>query len=173
MTGMEETMLDTDVQAAINDQIRHELQSAYLYLSMCAHFEAANYPGFAHWMRLQAHEELEHALKLFDYTNERGGRVELQALAKPKAEFGEPLSIFEAALEHEKKVTALIHKLHETAGKKKDWATQVFLQWFITEQVEEEKNATGAVEMLRMAGSAPAALLMLDAKFGARSEEHD
>jgi ferritin len=164
-------MLDTEVQAAINDQIRHELQSAYLYLAMCAHFEAANYRGFAHWMRIQAKEELGHAMRLFDFANERGSRVELQALAVPPSSFGEPIAIFEAALDHEKKVTALIHKLHETAGARKDYATQVFLQWFISEQVEEEKSASEAVELLRRAGSTPAALLMLDARFGARSAD--
>ncbi len=165
--------MNSIVQRALNDQIRHELESAYVYLAMCAHFEAANYPGFAHWMRLQAKEELDHAMRLFDYMHDRGGRVELQALGKPPAKFGTPLEIFESALEHEQKITGLIHKLHATAVEKKDYATQVYLQWFITEQVEEEKSAGTAVEQLRMAGDAPAALLMLDGRFGARSgDEH-
>ncbi|MCI0437462.1 MAG: ferritin [Gemmatimonadetes bacterium] len=161
--------MDKKVQQAINQQIGHELESAYLYLAMSAHFETASLPGFARWMRLQAQEELGHAIRLFDYMHDRGGRIELQAIAGPPAEFGDPLSIFEAALKHEQKVTRLIHKLNELAGEKKDTATQVFLQWFITEQVEEEKNASAAVEQLRMAGSAPAALLMLDGRLGARS----
>ena len=164
-------MLDTEVQAAINDQIRHELQSAYLYLAMCAHFEAANYRGFAHWIRIQAKEELGHAMRLFDFANERGGRVELQALAAPASSFGEPIAIFEAALDHEKKVTALIHKLHETAGARKDYATQVFLQWFISEQVEEEKTASQIVETLKMIGDNRVALYMLDKELGRREDE--
>jgi ferritin len=170
MTTMEAQQMDSDVQRAINEQIRHELESGYLYLAMCAHFEAANYPGFARWMRIQAREELGHAMRLFDYVHDRAGRIELQAIARPPADFDTPLSIFEAAFEHEKSVTRLIHKLNETAAFKNDYATQVFLQWFITEQVEEEKSASLAVEQLRMAGSAPAALLMLDGKFGARAD---
>ena len=163
-------MMDTTVERAVNEQIGHELESAYLYLAMSAHFESASFPGFASWMRLQAREELDHAMRLFDHVHGRGGRVALQALGKPPVKFGTPLEIFEAALAHERKITGLIHALHETAGRKKDAATQVFLQWFITEQVEEEQGASAAVEQLRMAGGAPAALLMLDAKFGARSE---
>lgn len=161
--------MDTNVQNAINEQIKHELESGYLYLAMSAHFEAANFPGFARWMRLQAQEELGHAMRLFDFLIDRGGRIELQALGKPPAEFGTPFSIFEQALAHEREVTGLIDRLHEIALTKKDYATQAFLQWFITEQVEEEKSASTAVEQLRMANNAAAALLMLDAKFGARS----
>jgi ferritin len=161
--------MDTDVQNAVNDQIKHELESAYIYLAMCAHFESANLPGFARWMRLQAQEELGHAMRLFDFMHDRGGRVELQALDKPPTAFGAPASIFEMALEHEKKVTKLIEALHEKALAKKDYATQVFLQWFITEQVEEERSAATVVEQLRMANNAPAALLMLDGRLGARS----
>jgi len=165
--------MDTKVQKAINDQIKYELESGYLYLAMSAHFEAANLPGFARWMRLQAREELGHAMRLYNYVLDRGGRIELQAIAKPPADFGTPLSIFEAALAHEKQVTDLIRRLYETAITQKDHATQVYLQWFITEQVEEEKNAGTAVEQLRMAGDAAAALLMLDGRFGARSEDGD
>jgi ferritin len=163
--------MDKDVQAAINAQIKHELESAYLYLAMCAHFESANLPGFARWMRLQAREELTHAMRLFDYVNARGGRVELQEIARPPAEFGSPLSIFETALKHERQVTGLIRKLHETAAARSDYATQVHLQWFITEQVEEEKSAATVVEQLRMAGGDSAALLILDRQLGARTEE--
>jgi ferritin len=157
------------VEKAINTQIRDELDSAYLYLSMSAHFEAANLPGFARWMRLQAQEEMGHAMRLFDHVVERGGKVVLQAIAKPESEFGTPLSIFEAALAHEKKITALIEKLFETAAAKKDYAAQLALQWFIGEQVEEEKNASGIVEQLKLVGDNPAALLMMDRALGARA----
>jgi len=166
-------MMDTTVERAIHEQIRFELESAYLYLAMSAHFASASFPGFARWMRIQAREELDHATRLFDYVHNRGGRVVLQAIAQPPAAFGTPLEVFEAALAHERKITGLIHALHETAGSRKDHATQVYLQWFISEQVEEEQNASAAVEQLRMAAGVPAALLVLDGRFGARSEGGD
>ena len=157
------------VLKAFNAQIRHELDSAYIYLAMSAHFEAANLPGFARWMRLQAREELGHAMKLFDHVTVRGGRVTLQAIAQPPAEFGSPLSVFETALSHERKVTGLIEQLYETAAASKDHAAQIELQWFITEQVEEEKSAGDVVQQLRMVGDNPAALLMLDRQLGSRT----
>ncbi len=157
------------VEKAFNTQIRHELDSGYLYLSMSAHFEAANLPGLARWMRLQAQEELAHAMRLYDHVVERGGRVVLQGIEKPQSEFGTPLSIFEAALAHEKKITGLIEKLFETAVTKKDYAAQLALQWFIGEQVEEEQNASAIVEQLRLVGDNPAALLMMDRALGARA----
>ena len=164
MPGMHKAVTD-----AVNEQIRHELESAYIYLSMSAHFEAENLPGFAKWMRLQSQEEMNHALRLFDYLNDRGARVVLQALAQPPESFKSPLSVFEQAYEHEQKITALIEQLHQTAGKHRDAATQVMLQWFITEQVEEEKNAQQVVEQLRLAGDNRAALLFLDRQMGART----
>jgi ferritin len=162
--------MQTTVEKAFNEQIRHELESAYLYLSMSAHFEAANLPGFARWMRVQSREEMDHAMRLYDHVIERGGRVVLQAIAKPQSEFGAPLSIFEAALEHEKKITGLIEKLYETAAAEKDYAAQLALQWFITEQVEEEQNAGTVVEQLRLVGENPTALLMMDRQLGARAD---
>ncbi len=165
-------MNDT-VQAAFNEQIKHELFSGYLYLSMSAHFEAENLPGFAHWMKLQAQEELEHALRLFDHVLRRGGRVDLQAIDAPQTEFGSPAEIFESVLEHEQKVTGLIHRLFELSGKEGDWAAQQELQWFIAEQVEEEDNASSARDQVGMAGDDPAAILMLDREFGARAPEED
>ena len=158
------------VQDALNEQIKHEVSSAYVYLSMCAHFEAEKLPGFARWMRVQAQEELGHAMRLFDYINQRGGRVILQAVEQPPHEFSAPLSIFEQALEHETKVTQLIERLYETAVQHKDYATQVEVQWFITEQVEEEDSASLIVDQLKMAGNDRAALLMLDRQLGARTE---
>jgi ferritin len=158
------------VQDAVNEQIKHELSSAYVYLSMSAHFEGENLPGFARWMRMQAQEELGHAMRLFDYVNQRGGQVILQAIEQPPHEFSSPLSIFEQALEHETKVTQLIEQLYETAVQHKDYATQVQMQWFITEQVEEEDSASLIVDQLKMAGNDRAALLMLDRQLGARTD---
>ena len=157
------------VQDAVNQQIRDELSSAYVYLSMSAHFESENLPGFARWMRMQAQEELSHAMRLFDYVLHRGGRVILQEVEQPPHEFSSPLAVFEQALEHETRVTGLIEQLYETAVQHKDYATQVEVQWFITEQVEEENTATLIVEQLRMAGDNRAAMLMLDRQLGARS----
>src|SRR5687768_6170400 len=165
--------LSKDIQEAINDQIHHEFLSAYVYLAMSAYLEAASFKGFAHWMRLQAEEESNHAMKLFDYVNDRNGRVELKALEKPPLEFKSVLATFEQALEHEKKVTQLIHNLYEKATREGDYATQVQLTWFITEQVEEEATATEVVDRLKIAGNDGAALLMLDRELGARSAGAD
>ncbi|MEN8376650.1 MAG: ferritin [Gemmatimonadota bacterium] len=161
--------MDAAVRDAINDQIRNELYSGYVYLAMAAHFEENNLSGFAHWMRLQAQEELGHGMRLYDYLLDRGGHVTLEAIEQPPVEWGSPLSIFEHALEHERSVTGMIDALYELAKEKHDHATQVALQWFITEQVEEEASAEDAVAQLRMAGDNAAALLMLDQKFGART----
>ncbi len=156
------------VQDAFNRQIKDELSSGYLYLAMSAHFDHENFPGFAHWMRLQAQEELAHATRLFDYVLRRGGRVELHDIEAPKTDFGPPLALFEGVLEHERAVTGLIHGLFELSGKEGDWAAQQELQWFIVEQVEEEDSASTARDQVRMAGDDPAALLMLDQQFGSR-----
>jgi len=163
--------VDKAIQDALNQQINAELNSAYIYLAMSAHFAEQSFDGFAHWMRKQAGEELGHAMKLFDYVLERGGHVELTAVAGPAKKFGTPLKIFETALAHEKKITAMIHALYDLARKKADYATENALNWFVTEQVEEEDNAGRAVERLGLAGDSTAALLMLDHQFGERSEE--
>jgi ferritin len=162
--------MDRAVQDAINEQIRNELYSGYVYLAMSAHFEEQNLTGFANWMRLQAQEELAHGMRLFDYLLDRGGRVVLEGIEQPPTDWGTPLQIFEHALEHERRVTGMIDALYDLAREKRDNATQVALQWFITEQVEEEASADAAVDQLRRAGDNAAALLMLDQKFGARSE---
>ncbi len=159
------------VLAATNEQIKHELFSAYLYVSMAIHLDHENLPGFAHWMKLQAQEEVAHATRLMDYANRRGGRVVLQAIDQPQTEWGSSLEIFQAALDHERKVTALIHGLYKTAGEHGDVATQQELLWFIQEQVEEEDSAGAAVDSLTMAGDDSAALLMLDREFSRRGAE--
>lgn len=162
-------MLTKPVQDAINHQIKSELHSAYVYLAMTAYCEAMNLRGFAHWMRMQSQEELSHAMKLFDYANDRGGRITLQAIDAPPFDFKSPLEMMEEVLHHERKVTAMINTLYEVAIKEHDYATQVHLQWFLTEQVEEEKNASDVVERLKLVGTQPAGLLLLDRELGARS----
>jgi ferritin len=161
-------MLSKTLEGAINDQIRDELYSAYLYLSMSAYFEANNRPGSARWMRLQSEEEVSHAMKLFDYMNDRGSRVVLQGIEQPPAEFASTLDIFEKALAHEQKVTGLINSIYELAVKENDYPTQIELQWFITEQVEEEKSAGDIVDQLKMVGDHGPSLIMLDRDLGAR-----
>jgi ferritin len=161
-------MLSKTLQDAMNEQIKNELYSAYLYLSMSAYCEEANLPGFAHWMRLQAQEEVSHAMKFYDFIYERGGRVVLQAIDQPPVEFQSPLGVFEQTLGHEQKVTAMIHDLYTLAVEEKDYASQAFLQWFVTEQVEEEDSASQVLETLKMIGDKGHALLMLDRELGRR-----
>jgi ferritin len=163
-------MLSKVVQDTINDQIKNELYSAYLYLSMSAYFEGANLPGCAHWMRVQSQEEVSHAMKFFEFVFDRGGRVMLQAIDQPPVDFKSPLDIFQQSLQHEQKVTAMINHIYEVAVKENDYATQTFVQWFITEQVEEEKNATQIVDQLKAVGDQPAALFMLDGYLGKRGD---
>jgi ferritin len=164
-------MLSKKLQDAMNEQIKNELYSAYLYLSMSAYCEAANLPGFAHWMRMQAQEEEAHAMKFYDFIYERGGRVVLQAIDQPPVEFPSPLAVFEQTLEHEQKVTAMIHDLYTLAVEEKDYASQAFLQWFVTEQVEEEASATQILETLKMIGDKGHALIMLDRQLGRRGAD--
>ncbi|MBM4424819.1 MAG: ferritin [Chloroflexi bacterium] len=161
-------MIGKSVQDAINNQINMEFLSSYIYLSMSAHFEHENLPGFARWMHAQGEEERLHAMKLFNFINDRGGRVALQAIAQPPVEFGSPLEVFQKALEHEQKVSASINALYGLAAKEGDYAAQVMLQWFINEQVEEEKTATAIVEQLKRIGNDGPALLILDREMGAR-----
>jgi ferritin len=164
-------MISEAMQNAINRQIKDELYSAYLYLSMAAYFEAASLPGFASWMRMQSQEEVEHAMKFFDFVNERGGRVELQAIEQPTVEFESPLAVFEATYQHEQKVTGLIHNLYALAVEEKDYAAQVMLHWFIDEQVEEEATASQIVELLERIGDKDQGLIMLDRELGQRGGE--
>jgi ferritin len=161
-------MLSQIIQNAINEQIKNEVYSAYFYLGMSGYFEASNLPGGARWMRVQYEEELMHALKFFDFVHNRGGRATLLAIDQPPSNFQSPLDVFQRALEHEQKVTAMINNLYALATQENDYPAQVLLQWFITEQVEEEKNATRIVEQLKMIGDNGSALLILDRELGAR-----
>jgi ferritin len=163
-------MISKTMQDAINEQIKHELFSAYLYLSISAYFESLNLPGSAKWMRVQHDEETKHALKLYDHLIDRGGRVALKALGQPPAEFESPLAVWELVLEHERKVTGMIHALYEQAVKEKDYPAQTMLTWFINEQVEEEKNATQMLERFKMVGKAPGALLLFDGHMTKRAD---
>lgn len=162
-------MLNPAIEQALNDQVQKEFHSAYIYLSMAAYFEAENLPGAASWMRQQAGEEQEHALKIFDFIIDRGGRAALQAIGQPPTGFASPLAVFEAAYAHEQKVTQSIHDLYALALREADYPTQVMLQWFIDEQVEEEKNSSAIMAQLKMVGDSPAALLMIDRQLAARS----
>jgi len=155
-------MLSKKMEAAINEQINAELYSAYLYLSMSAWFEGKNLKGFANWMYIQWQEETAHAMKFFNYVNERGGSVVLKAIDKPKASWKSIIEVYAETLKHEQHVTALINNLVNIAVSEKDHATNNFLQWYVAEQVEEEANATGILEELKLIEGKGPALLMID-----------
>jgi ferritin len=161
-------MLSKKMQDAINEQINKELYSAYLYLSMGAWAETQNLPGFAHWMHEQFEEETAHALKFFDHIVDRGGRVTLKAIDAPELEWKSPLAMFEQVLKHEQFVTSLIHNLYALAAKENDYPSQVLLQWYIGEQVEEEKHATYIVDTLKTVGEKGHALVMMDRELAKR-----
>jgi ferritin len=160
--------LSTALCNALNKQVQKELASAYAYLIMSSHCASRNLRGTAHWLRKQWEEELSHATKLLDYVIERGSRATLGAIDTPSFKFKSLTDLFEKVLQHEREVTASIHKLYEQAGKDGDFAAQAFLQWFVTEQVEEETSAHAIVETLRMAGDTGTGLLMVDRQLGQR-----
>lgn len=160
-------MLTEKMEAALNNQINKELYSSYLYLSMVSYFDSIDMEGCAAWMKAQVQEEIIHAMKMFDYVSECGGRVTLEAIDKPQADWSSPLAAFEHAYEHEKYVTSLINDLMNVAIEEKDHATQIFLQWFITEQVEEEASASGVVQKLKLAGDS--GLFLVDRELGQRA----
>ena len=166
-------MLSKKLHQALNDQIHHELESAYIYLAMAAHFEAENYPGFAHWMKMQFEEEMEHAFRIYDYIHSRGERVTLLTIKEPKAEYASPVEAFETSLAHEQKITADIHNLYSLATDEKDYPTLSFLQWFIDEQVEEEEHVGGVVEDVKRVKDSPQGLLMLDRELAQRQPEDE
>ncbi len=162
-------MISKAMQAAVNEQINKELYSSYLYLSMAAYFENKNLPGFAKWMHIQSDEERGHGMKLYGHLVDRNGRVALKAIAAPGTEWKTNLEAFKEVQVHEQEVTASINSLYELALKEKDYPMQVLLQWFINEQVEEEKNAADIVQQLELIDAHGTAVLMLDHQLGKRS----
>ncbi|MDD2922051.1 MAG: ferritin [Anaerolineales bacterium] len=164
-------MINKTMQDAMNEQIAKEFYSSYLYLSMAAYFEDRNLSGFARWMRAQEAEERGHAMKFYDFILERGGKVTLKAIAAPKTEWKSSLEVAEEVAAHEAGITASINALYELALKEKDYPSQLMLQWFITEQVEEEKNAAEIVANLKLIEERGTAVLMLDHRLGKRIAE--
>ncbi|MHB1035887.1 MAG: ferritin [Pirellulales bacterium] len=162
-------MVSKKAQDALNVQINAELYSAYLYLSMAAYFESLNLKGFANWMQVQAQEEMVHVMKFYKFLLDRRGRVVLQAVAGPPTEWASPLAAMEATLAHEQEVTARINKLVDLSIAESDHATNALLQWFVTEQVEEESSADAVVQKLRLTADTPAALFMIDQELATRT----
>lgn len=150
---------------ALNEQIKLEFYSSFLYLSIASYYENIPLEGFSKWFRKQSQEEQEHGMKIYDYILDRNLHVDLQAIDKPQVKFKSDVEIFTLALEHEQKVTKSIYNIYDMAVKEKDHATHVFLQWFITEQVEEEKNAQDNLDQIKLFGNDKAALLILDQNF--------
>jgi ferritin len=161
-------MIHEKMQKALTEQLNAEMYSSYLYLSMSSYFQSIELAGFANWMRVQANEELMHAMKIYDYVIERGGRVMLRQIDSPPTEWDSPTAAFEHVYEHEQKVTGLINGLVDLAIKEKDHATNNFLQWFVAEQVEEEASASGVLQKVKLVGSAGEGLLMLDRELATR-----
>lgn len=164
-------MIGKKMEKALNDQIREELASAYLYLSMAAYFAAEGWEGMASWMRVQTKEELGHVLRLLDHLVERGGRVKLQALPEPESTWASPLAAFQAAHKHEGYITGRIHALVELAAAEKDLAAGAMLQWFVAEQVEEEASTLKVVQLLERVGDSGRGLVLADRELGRRGSE--
>jgi len=163
--------LSKSIEKALNQQINLEMVAAYSYLSSSAWFDSENLKGFAKWMAIQREEELDHAQRLISYLLDRGGKLNLEAVAKPKTNFKSVMEVFESALASEEKNTKSIHKLYKLAIDESDYSTQSFLKWFIDEQVEEERIMNDAIGMLQHAGDDRSALLVLDQQMGQRPPE--
>lgn len=161
-------MISDRIQQAFNEQINKELYSAYLYLSMAAYFQSINLQGFANWMKCQVQEELVHAMKFYSFINERNGTVLLAGLEAPPTRWDSPLAAFEDANSHERKVTSMINNLVDLAIEERDHASNAFLQWFVTEQVEEEASTDEVVQKLKLAGQDGSGLFMIDQELAAR-----
>jgi ferritin len=161
-------MINAKMEAALNDQIAEELSSAYIYQAMSADFKAANRNGMAAWMQAQAGEEMHHAMKIYGYILERGGKVELKAIPAPQQSWSTPLAAFETAYKHEQHITACIHKLVKLARELDDTASELFLGWYVSEQVEEEASTDEVVQKMKLIGESSQALYMLDKELGAR-----
>ncbi len=161
-------MLTPKIEQALNEQVNAELYSAYLYLAMAAYFSNHDLEGFTHWMNMQSQEELGHAMKFYAFINERGGRNTLKTIEAPPLSWDSPTAVLEAVLEHEQKVTALINDLVDLAIAEKDHATNIFLQWFVTEQVEEEASVNAVLQKLKLLGKDGGGLFMIDRELSAR-----
>jgi ferritin len=161
-------LIKEKVQTALNDQLNWELFSAYIYLAMAAYCESVNLPGFANWMKVQAQEEVTHAMKFYDFVNERGGRVTFAAIEAPPVEWDSPLAAFEHAYKHEQGVSERINKLVDLAVAEGDHATNGFLQWFVTEQVEEEASVDEIIQRLKLVGKEGGGLFILDRELAQR-----
>jgi ferritin len=161
-------MISKKMQDELNKQVNAELYASYLYLAMSAYFEDVNFGGFAKWMKAQSSEEYGHAMKIYDYLTRVGAKVELDSIQKPKLEWSSALEAFEDALEHEKKVTKMIDDLTNLAIEEKDHSTNIFLHWFVEEQVEEVDTAQNIVDTLNMIGDNKSALFMYDRQTGSR-----
>lgn len=163
-------MISTTMQDALNAQINLEQYSAQLYLAMSAHCDSSSFKGFAHWLRIQANEETAHALKLIDFLLNRNGKLELQAIGAPPRDFGGVIQVFEKTLDHEKSVTGKINALFELARAEKDHASEITLQWFVSEQVEEESNVGQIVDHLHAVGAQGGGIWYLDSRMGKRAK---
>ena len=163
-------MLKKRIEEALNEQINKEMYSAYLYLSMSAHSTHIGLKGFANWFMVQYKEEVTHAMKIYDYINDQDGKVNLMSVKQPPTDFASPLDMFEKTLKHEEFVTKSINDLVDLAIKEKDHATQIFLQWFVTEQIEEEANDKEIISKLKLVGEKGSGLFMIDRELAARKE---
>lgn len=161
-------MISKKMAQALNEQINNEFYSAYLYLSMSAYFEEMSLKGLAKWMHLQAKEEINHGMKIFDFIIERDGKVILEKIDMPASTWKSPLAVFKAALEHEKKVTGMIYNLVDLAIKEKDYTTKSFLQWYLDEQVEEEAQVKEVIDKFTVIDECACGVLMIDKELGKR-----
>ncbi len=167
-------MMSEKLKIAMNDQVNAEMHSAYLYFSMASWFEAENFPGMALWMKAQAKEEMEHALKFYNFINDRRSKVDLLPIEGPKTCWNSPEEAFLDSFKHEQYITSRIHNLVEIAREEKDYPTEVFLQWFVMEQVEEEASVDAVLSRIQAMGDSKNGMFMLDRELGKRySSEED
>ena len=162
-------MLSKKMEKALNEQINKEMYSAYLYMAMSADTTHKGLAGFANWFMVQYQEEMEHAMRIYNYINEQGGKVKLEAIEKPPSSFNDPLDMFKKTLEHEQFITKSIHELVSLARKENDYATEIFLQWFVTEQIEEEANDNEIIDKLEMIGNKGNGIYLIDRELAQRT----
>lgn len=166
-------MISDTMNEALNEQVNAELFSSYLYLGMSAWFSEKSLNGFASWMLVQAQEEMSHGMKIYDFILERGGSIQLKAIEKPESGWNSPLEVVQEVANHEAKVTGLIYDLVDVASEQRDHATNIFLQWFVTEQVEEEASAGDVLERVKMIGDHSAGMFALDMEMAKREFTED